>query len=158
MFRKMCANLQDIIIRVILSKMFCVTGCPTINITALLAFHCSTHCRISSYEPASRLLLRRLTLPPPTPQYPCMVFVNMTLAIQLAVWLPRVDQQVTEYSSHYYPNSWIGRCGEQAWPAKSPDHTPPWLPVYFWGPHIKETNPQQNCRELQHWLVGPLTT
>ena len=71
------------------------------------------------------LFPRRLTLPPRTPQYHCTVFVNMTLAIQLAVRMPRVGQQVTEYCGHHYPNSWIGRCGQQARPAKSPDLTPP---------------------------------
>ena len=109
------------------------------SVTSILLFR--TLCRISLYEPASNLLPRRLTLPPPTSQYPCTVF-----AIQLAVRLPRVRRQVTEYCSHNYPNSWIGRCGQQARPAKSPDLTPPGLLVCFWGPHMKDTNRQQNSR------------
>jgi hypothetical protein len=112
--------------------------------TSILLF--KTLCRISSHEPASNLLPRWLTLPLSTPQYPCTVFVNITVAIQLALLLPRVGRQVTEYCTHYYPYSWNGRCGQQARPAKSPDLTPPWLLVYFWGAHMKETSRQQNSQ------------
>ena len=105
--RKTCAKFQDVIFWVILSIKCSVSpACPIVNrysSTSILLF--KALCRVSSYEPASNLLPRRLTLPPPTPQYPCTVFVNTTLAIQLAVWLPRVGQQETEYYSHYYPNS-----------------------------------------------------
>jgi hypothetical protein len=115
------------------------------SVTSTLLF--KTLCRVSSHEPASNLVPRRLTLPPSTPQYPCTVFVNMTLVIQLTLWLPRVGRQVTEYCSHYYPNSLIGRCGQQARPAKSPDLTPPWLLVCFWGPPHEGHEPSAKFTE-----------
>lgn len=35
-----------------------------------------------------------------------------------------VDRQVTGYPNCYYPNWRIGRCGPQAWPARSTDYVP----------------------------------
>jgi len=89
---------------------------------------------------------------------------DLPLRIRETMWFqhdgapPHNSRHAKHYLDINFPNSWIGRGGPVAWPARSPDLNP--LDYFLWG-HLKNfiyRNPVETLEDLEEQLHCAIAT